>query len=767
MSLKSIPSIFAVMVTVLLAEPIHRLDAILFCLKPEIDVMRINRQSSGITLSNPELDAYFQSMNGIDIEPWIPFATNMDFDGDIYLNKIYRVTLPEKYRSERDNILNNVKTLSPVLSAELEPIRKPTYTPNDPYYYQQWFLTQINANDAWDNWNISGGEIPGNESVLLASVDTGVDWDHVDLRNNLWQNLNEDADGDGHTIEYVGGEWVLDPGDLNGIDDDDWDNNSTTFVDDLIGWDLSGWSGTDDNNPIPKTGVSSYGTWAHGTHVAGLLAASTDNSTGIASTAFNCSIMSVKVSRENQTDGPYITEGYAGILYAAKAGYYAGTFAIINNSWGGGGYSSYEQANINVAHNTYNAVIFAAGGNGQDSYPYGEEYATHYPSSYENVISVAPIGTGNQWNHWATYHESIDLSSPGENIRSTVIGNNYTNWDGSSMATPIAASCVGLLKSAYPSMTNIQLETMILATADPVVYQVNQESYLQGRLGRGRVDAHMAIETGLFPQLEFVESDISIIGGSGSEIHPGDNVELRIIIHNNETWGDAVNITGTLTCDGENVLIQNNQAGFGSISPGGASLNAEEPFVLLFYDTVLEGEIDFSLELISNMNDYVQYSPELNFSLTVVENSETMIEITQDAGWNLVGLPVVVEDPYHMNIFPEAIEGTLYAYESAYIPSDDLTAGQGYWLRFGETSITNISGLIINENTVQLNEHWNLISGISFPVNINNILDPDNLIISGTLYDYTNGGYQACQVLAPGKAYWIRSNGIGTIILTQ
>ncbi|MBC86019.1 MAG: hypothetical protein CL677_02480, partial [Bdellovibrionaceae bacterium] len=118
--------------------------------------------------------------------------------------------------------------------------RKISYTPNDSQYNQQWFLPAINANDAWDLWDIDNGELPGNRNVILASVDLGVNWKHQDLRNNLWQNLGEDADGDGHTIELINGEWVLDPGDLNGIDDDNWDNNLSTFIDDLVGWDVSG-----------------------------------------------------------------------------------------------------------------------------------------------------------------------------------------------------------------------------------------------------------------------------------------------------------------------------------------------------------------------------------------------------------------------------------------------------------------------------------------------------------------------------------------------
>ena len=99
---------------------------------------------------------------------------------------------------------------------------------------------------------------------MLASVDTGVDWDHPDLRNSLWNNLGEDANGNGVTVIQQGNSWILDPGDENGIDDD-----GNGFIDDLIGWDVSGTNGLQDNNPTPRPGVSSGGTWAHGTHVAG------------------------------------------------------------------------------------------------------------------------------------------------------------------------------------------------------------------------------------------------------------------------------------------------------------------------------------------------------------------------------------------------------------------------------------------------------------------------------------------------------------------
>jgi subtilisin family serine protease len=223
---------------------------------------------------------------------------------------------------------------------------------------------------------------------------------------------------------------------------------------------------------MPPPGVSNGGTWAHGTHGAGLLSANTDNNTGIASASFNCSIMCVKVSTGEQ-DYPYITHGYNGILYASQAGHDAGDYAIINNSWGGLGYSVYEQAAINIAHDDYGAIVLAAGGNGGGSWDLNTNEFAHYPSSYDNVIAVCPSGTGDSWNNWATYHASIDLASPGENIRSTRIGNGYTNWSGSSMATPIAASVMGLLKSYHPNWTNEQIERMVVETSDPNIYTVN------------------------------------------------------------------------------------------------------------------------------------------------------------------------------------------------------------------------------------------------------------------------------------------------------
>ena len=264
---------------------------LLFCLNKNIPTLEISNDKKSTNID--ELNTFLDKSNINSIEVWLPGATDEDYQGDIYLNRIYRLHFDHKEKNELTALIENLKKLNFIHSAEFEYKRKPLYTPNDQYYNNQWFLPAINANDAWDLWNINNGETPGNKNIILASVDLGVTFSHPDLRNNIWQNLGEDADGDGRTIEGSGSNWYLDPGDLNGIDDDDWDNNGLTYIDDLIGWDPAGLGGIDDNNPDPPNS----GSWSHGTHVAGLLSATTNNYTGIASAAFDCSIMAVKVAR--------------------------------------------------------------------------------------------------------------------------------------------------------------------------------------------------------------------------------------------------------------------------------------------------------------------------------------------------------------------------------------------------------------------------------------------------------------------------------------
>ena len=614
-----------------------RHDALLFCLNPEINPLNITNDKPS-RIDHVEISKIIQKYTIKKIEPWLPNAREHEHHGEIYLNRIYRIII-DSDRNVLESLKNDLDEISDIHSSEYELIRKPTYTPNDSQYGQQWFLPQINANTAWDFWDMSYNNTPGSKDVLLASVDTGVDWDHPDLRANIWNNLGEDVDGDGQTIIQSGGNWIFDPDDVNFIDDD-----GNGYIDDFIGWDCSGFSGGEDNDPMPPSGVNNNGTWAHGTHVAGLLSANTDNNTGIASASFNCSIMCVKVSTGEQ-DYPYITHGYNGILYASQAGHDAGSYAIINNSWGGLGYSLYEQATIYIAHDDYGAIVLAAGGNGGSSWDLNTNEFAHYPSSYDKVISVCPLGTGDSWNNWATYHHSIDLASPGENIRSTRIGNGYTNWSGSSMATPIAASVMGLLKSFNSEWTNEQIERMVIQTSDPNVYVVNNADYLEGKLGKGRVDALAALATPLFPKIEFVDLDLLIQNDDNGTLEIGETIELFTILANHPDWGYADDVVGVLEIvepDG-NIMIVQNTSLFGDANPGDALINWQ-PFIIEFSENATPGDVEFKLNIISNtdFNGYTQNEQILNFTISLSDELFIPGDVNQDEIINILDIVQLV-----------------------------------------------------------------------------------------------------------------------------
>jgi len=162
------------------------------------------------------------------------------------------------------------------------------------------------------------------------------------------------------------------------------------------------------------------------------------------------------------------------------------------------------------------------------------------------------------------------------------------------------------------------------------------------------------------------------------------------------------------------------------------------------------------------------YTSDLEGYLTVLQFHQPQIEVSVDhqLDWNLVGLPVDVNDPFHLSVFPDALEGTLYSFNGGYIQENDLISGQGYWLRFLNEGTTEISGLPIDSLTIPLMNEWNLISGIFTTISLLNIDDPDGLIIPGTLYEF-NDGYVQVETLEPGKGYWIRSSGEGEIIISD
>ena len=149
--------------------------------------------------------------------------------------------------------------------------------------------------------------------------------------------------------------------------------------------------------------------------------------------------------------------------------------------------------------------------------------------------------------------------------------------------------------------------------------------------------------------------------------------------------------------------------------------------------------------------------------LSVIEGSPEMtLEFSHLAGWNMVGLPLSVEDASYGTLFADAVDETLYGFDGSYYGSDILETGNGYWLVFNTAGSAEIIGEEISSLTISLSEGWNLIAGISFQVAVEDISDPDGIIVPGTIYGYGDGYFNA-DVIEPGKGYWINASSDGDI----
>ena len=146
--------------------------------------------------------------------------------------------------------------------------------------------------------------------------------------------------------------------------------------------------------------------------------------------------------------------------------------------------------------------------------------------------------------------------------------------------------------------------------------------------------------------------------------------------------------------------------------------------------------------------------------------SEMTLTVDHLIDWNMVGLPLVVEDGNVLTIFPDAIDGTLYSFGVSYIQEETLENGKGYWLRFDDSGSSDINGGEITSLTMSMNEGWNLISGISSTIELENIIDPWEIIIEGTLFGY-NGSYLYTDNLVPGEGYWLRTYDAGDITFSN
>lgn len=396
------------------------------------------------------------------------------------LNRIFRLTFDNP--TQVDYVMEELNRLPSIEYAERVELLKTTLTPNDPDFNpgDQWSLYQINADNAW---NLSTGDA----NIVVSIVDDAVEITHSDLSGAIWTNTGEIPN--------------------NGIDDD-----GNGYVDDVQGYDVA----NSDNDPGPDAPVNSYD---HGTHVAGIAGASTDNNTGMASIGFGVSLMAVKSTNSASA----VTHGYDGIVYSVASG-----ADVINMSWGGSGSSATAQSIIDYAYGN-NIVCIAAAGNDNVS-------STFYPAGYNNVISVASTTTGDAKSGFSNYGTWIDISAPGSGIWSTVPNNGYAIKQGTSMASPLVAGLAGLMLSFNPGLLPSDIETCLLSTATNI--DGANPSYV-GELGAGRIDAFAAMNCiagtqSLAPVAEFT-SGLSVIV-------EGQTVDFTdLSYYNPDTWSWTFN----------------------------------------------------------------------------------------------------------------------------------------------------------------------------------------------------------------------------------
>lgn len=273
-----------------------------------------------------------------------------------------------------------------------------------------WGSDMLKAPEVWARGYTGQG-------VVVAVIDTGVDYNHIDLRNNIWTN----------TREITG----------NGIDDD-----GNGYIDDDRGWNFV----DNTNNVLDKNG--------HGTHVSGTIAGE-NNGTGVTGIAYNAKIMPVKVLTDTGS-GSYSAIAN-GIYYAVNNG-----ANVINLSLGGDFPNSTLQSAIEFANRKGVTVVMAAGNNG---IPF-----ISYPAAYANKTGLA-VGAVDANNNIADFSNRPGLTqlayvtAPGVDIYSSVPGDQYANYSGTSMATPHVAGVVALMLSANPNLTPDQIRQIITSTA--------------------------------------------------------------------------------------------------------------------------------------------------------------------------------------------------------------------------------------------------------------------------------------------------------------
>lgn len=330
----------------------------------------------------------------------------------------------------------------------------PSLIPDDTYFDLQWAVhntgQDINGRPGTADADIDGPEAwaltTGSPDVIVALIDSGVDYNHPDLSTNIWIN----------TAEAVG----------NNIDDD-----GNGLIDDIRGWDFV----DDDNDPM-----DAYG---HGTFGAGIIAAKGNNQRGVAGINFQARIMILRII--NAQGAATTADAVAAVIYANEKG-----ADVINISWGVSDPDPPSQALRSAIEASRAVVVCAAGNDGSDN-----DDTPFYPASYEidHIIAVASSDQNDDLSSFSNFGAgSVDVAAPGENILSCRLssiygGAEYIFGSGTSGAAAHVSGLAALVKSLAPTLSNREIKAAIENHVDAI------SSFLDIVSTGGRINAYNAL----------------------------------------------------------------------------------------------------------------------------------------------------------------------------------------------------------------------------------------------------------------------------------
>jgi len=354
------------------------------------------------------------------------------------------VSLPPS--GDIDAVLTRLNARPEIFAAERN-IRYQTFDrPNDPKLSDMWFLDQISAFEGWKRRK----ESPG---IIVAVIDSGIQINHEDLRSRIWKN----------------------PGEIPGNGKDDDQNG---YVDDVHGWNFFKRNNNPDASYGPvgvrsrNGGCTGHPTKrvyeTHGTHVAGTIGAAAGNGLGVAGISHNVRIMALK-ALDGLCGAGNLNAIMEAVAYATKNG-----ADVINLSLGGGGFSKLLKREIQLAIENGVSVVAAAGNAASNN-----DRNPRYPANYkiDGLITVAATNSKKRLAKFSNFgRSSVDLAAPGVDILNTTPGKRqsgratsaYRQLSGTSMAAPMVAGAVALLRAEYPRLSPADIERRILAATDSV-----------------------------------------------------------------------------------------------------------------------------------------------------------------------------------------------------------------------------------------------------------------------------------------------------------